>query len=175
MRPWIRACFISLLSSLAAQCNQSSKCKEADASCNVLPLLLYSKVAVATNLYVVNATSGSLSEYSIDRGTGLLSSVGTATGMAGTNGVQVDPLGRFVFVAASTTPRIHRFAIDTTGALSVLGTTTPNSTFPIGLCADPTGAYLFSVVAGNGTVEGFSVSSNSVLTSTGTALAAAGG
>jgi hypothetical protein len=24
--------------------------------------------------------------------------------MAGTNGVQVDPIGRFVFVAASTTP-----------------------------------------------------------------------
>ncbi|MCE9599798.1 MAG: lactonase family protein [Spirochaetia bacterium] len=138
-------------------------------------MLLYSKVAVATNLYVVNNVTGSLSEYSIDRNTGLLTAIGSATGMVAAVGVQVDPLGRFVYVAATTPPRIHRFAPDASGVLSLLGTTTPNSTFPEALAFDPTGAYLYGVIAGNNTVEGFSVSAAGDLTSVGTAAAAAGG
>jgi DNA-binding beta-propeller fold protein YncE len=74
--------------------------------------------------YVVNSRGDNVSEYKIDRTTGVLSKVPGSPFLAGSapESVAVDPSGKFAYVANARDANVSAYKIDsTTRALSLVG------------------------------------------------------
>jgi 6-phosphogluconolactonase len=97
-------------------------------------------------LFVGNAGAASLSVFSVNTGTGMLTPVqGSpfATG-ARPEGVAVDPMGRFVFVANQGASSISVFSITATGTLNPVTGSPFTANSPFGLAVNPSGTILYA-------------------------------
>lgn len=120
--------------------------------------------------YVANATSNTVSMYSIDRTTGALTSRGTIASGTGPRELAVDPTGRFVYVINNNgggTGSISRYTIDGTGLLVANGTTTLGSN-SIGIAIDGTGRFLYATNRSAKSIQEFSINADGTLSSLGT-------
>ena len=109
-------------------------------------------------VYVANTTSGDISAFGVDAGSGALTAItgspfaaggvnATGIGAQGPVGVAVDPMGKFVYVSNGGFGNISAYTVNTvSGALTAI----PGSPFAIGsftelgpLAVDPTGKFLY--------------------------------
>ncbi len=120
-------------------------------------------------LFVSNQNAGSLSAFSINTGTGVLTPVpGSPFSTGGTpHGVAVDSAGKFVFVG-NESGSVSAFTISSTnGALTpVPGSPFPASS-PFGIAVSPSGAFLYVTNTGTGGLSPSSVSTFKIDATTG--------
>lgn len=132
-------------------------------------------------LYVVNQTSGTISGFTIDPGSGNL---GLATGSpfpAGTSplSIAISPKGNFLYVSNPAAGTVSIFAISTAqgsqGALSAVGlpVSVGAGATPVFLTIEPSGRFLYIADPAHNAVLGFAIQSNGTLTAiTGSPFAA---
>jgi putative cell wall-binding protein/6-phosphogluconolactonase (cycloisomerase 2 family) len=128
-------------------------------------------------LYVTHSSPrNEVSALSIDDATGQLTAIGAPLATGGATaplGVDVDPTGRYAYVALSGTDQIAMYRIDaTTGALTANGTIAGGNAArqPV---VDPSGRYVFLINQnGSGTVSPYRIGATGQLTSNGATLAA---
>jgi YVTN family beta-propeller protein len=115
--------------------------------------------------YVVNGGGNSVSSYSINSSSGILSTLGTPT-VTGSNpsAIAIDLAGRFAYVSNSSSHNVSGYTISgTTGALSEInGSPFPLDTGSFGpksLCVDPSGRFLYVADTGSDTISAFGISS----------------
>lgn len=136
---------------------------------------------VPTYLYVTNFTASSVSEYSIDRTSGNLTSGGTTSATGLPRGIGTSYSGKFVYpavhpgenyvyVANDTGGSIHWYSVDSsTGALTTGGSVTPGSQ-PYDIAIHPDGTYLYAPLFAGSAVAMYSIDATTgALTSLGTA------
>ena len=114
-------------------------------------------------------SAGNVSMYSIDGGTGALTSIGTIS--AGTNpvAVAVDSKGKFAYVANSGSNDLSMYTINTTtGALTSTGTIAAGAQ-PVSVAVDPTGKFAYVVNSTSNDVSMYTIDATTgALTSVGT-------
>ncbi len=128
------------------------------------PLVSSSKFAYAANAY-----SDDISAFTIDSGTGALSSISSsiATG-AGPNYLAADPYGRFAYVTNSGSANISAYGIDSlSGALSQLGTVATGN-IPSGIAIDANSRFAYVANAGDDSVSSYSISATGVMSAVNT-------
>lgn len=116
-------------------------------------------------LYVANSTANSLSSFSINPASGLLTSLGAATGLVGAYFIVMHPNGNFMFITQVATGQVYTLTINTsTGATATSGTVS-TGTNPYEAAITPNGNFLYVANNGSNTVGMYSVnSSTGVLT-----------
>jgi 6-phosphogluconolactonase len=136
--------------------------------------------STGTFLYVLNLTDNSISAFSLNPATGVLSALATPTyPVMSTNPnpqtEQIVRAGNYLYVAEFATNSIEVFAITAgTGALTqgVTGSPFATDTGPYSLAADPSGSVLYAANRGAtaaGSISGFTInSSTGILTPVGT-------
>lgn len=98
--------------------------------------------------YVASQTTppgsvGNVSMYAINAATGALSFIGTIPTGTDPNSVVVDPMGKFAYVANSTSNDVSMYTINAaTGALTSIGTV-PAGSGPNSVDVDPTGKFAY--------------------------------
>ena len=122
------------------------------------------RVAVTPNglfAYVTNLLGNTVSSYSINSTTGVLSSIaGSTPGTTNPFGIAMDPLGRFLWVA-------NRGGVNTVSAFGITGTTgvlsapssTPTGSLPYGVAAHPSGNFVYVTNESANSVSAYSVNS----------------
>jgi 6-phosphogluconolactonase len=122
-------------------------------------------------LFISNQGANSLSVFSVNTGTGMLTSVQSSpfpTGARPTS-VAVDAAGRFVFVANQAASSISAFSIGANGGLTAVAGSPFAASSPFGLAVNPAGTVLYasnfpdSSVADLNTVSAFSISPSGAL------------
>ena len=106
--------------------------------------------------YVLNSGDNTVSAYTVDKTSGLLTSTGSAVSTGGTNpaAMAADLFGKYLFVVNKDSNSIAAFAINgTTGAL----TTVPGSPYatglaPTGVAVDPSGRVVYVANSGDGSL-----------------------
>jgi 6-phosphogluconolactonase len=128
--------------------------------------------AVHKFLFVSNQAANTVSAFSVNASTGMLTPVpGTPfnTGARPT-GIAVDPLGRFVFVANQASDSIFVFLIAANGSLAPVAGSPFAAASPFGLAINPAGTVLFannfpdSMASDLNTVSSFQIGANGLLT-----------
>ncbi|MDH4121848.1 MAG: Ig-like domain-containing protein [Deltaproteobacteria bacterium] len=127
-------------------------------------------------VFTSDFASNTVSAYSIDQVTGLVTSVGvpiakTTTGMTLSRQMAIDPAGRYLYVVGQTSNSVASFAIGGTGILTAV-TGSPYSTMdatavatsPQSLAVHPSGQLLFVNNSGDKTMAAFAVGGGGVLT-----------
>jgi len=177
---WAVQLTLSLLIYLMVSCAVSSRCVGVDPSCAPdIVLALFRRNPGASYLYVANQTSGDVYFYNVDASSGKLTFVRSYTGLVTPLGVSVDPLNRFLYVAAiSGTGPIYQYSVDPfSGELTRL---TPDLTQAFGsnlqkIVVDAQGKFAFAVTAAaTNNVFAYSIPSSGLLASTGTYSAGSG-
>lgn len=111
--------------------------------------------------YVVNQGDGTVSEFSIDRGTGSLGPLPNSPFTAGLNlsSITADPLGRFAFATAASANDVVAYTIDpASGVLSAaIGSPFSTGVGPISLAVDTSGKFLYVVNGNSNSVSAFSI------------------
>lgn len=128
--------------------------------------------------YVANYGSSDISAYSIDAGTGVLTSVG-ANVASGTNpkSLTVDPSGKFVYVAnhfnGTGGNSVSAYTINTsTGVLTSAGVDVGTGTSPVSITVDPSGRFAYVANYGSANISTYTIdSTKGLLTSTGVVTA----
>jgi 6-phosphogluconolactonase len=120
-------------------------------------------------LYVMNqnppagATTGnSVSAYSIDPSTGALTPIGAGAFPAGSNPTWISfrPDGQFAYVSNTNNGAagsISVYSVDSTGALTAVGSPVPVENGPADLTIDATGTHLYVPNRGSSTISVFSI------------------
>jgi 6-phosphogluconolactonase (cycloisomerase 2 family) len=119
-------------------------------------------------LYTANHTSGTVTGYSINPGTGVLTSVGPdQPDGVHPAAVSLAPNGKFAFSASDNGSKINAFTINpTTGALTVVaGSPFANAAFVVGhpypdIAVDPQSKFLYLASQGDNLIVGFSIDPN---------------
>lgn len=104
-------------------------------------------------VYVANYTADTVSAYTVDQATGVLTSVGTVASAAGAGpiSVAIDPLGNCALVANNKDNTVSAYSINqTSGALTAVGTPLAAGTAPRSVAFDPNGTYAYVANAGDG-------------------------
>ncbi|MCC2624537.1 MAG: hypothetical protein K0R14_410 [Burkholderiales bacterium] len=119
-------------------------------------------------VYVTDLGSSSISMYSFDGGTGLLTPLPTPTISAGGSfpyAITSDPSGHYVYVTNSGSDTVSMFSVDSaTGQLSHLTPSTINTgATPRGITFDPSGRYLYVVDDNDDKISMYSVDSSTGL------------
>jgi 6-phosphogluconolactonase (cycloisomerase 2 family) len=128
--------------------------------------------------YVLNQTDDTVSQYSINANTGVLTPITpatTATGR-GPNSIAVDPTGRFVYIVNNTANTISQYIINqSTGALSTTTNAISSGLDPQDVVVDATGRFVYVANGINGAIGQYSINaSTGALTLIGTIAVAAG-
>jgi 6-phosphogluconolactonase (cycloisomerase 2 family) len=118
--------------------------------------------------FVANQVSNTISVYSIDRSTGVLTEVKGAdpahsspfATAAGPSGLAVS--GNTLFVANQTARVVSVYTFDATTGVLTAGAQVPAGVRPTALDVDPTGKFLYVTDAGANAVLGFSISSGAL-------------
>ncbi len=121
--------------------------------------------------YAANLISNTVSAYTIDTSTGVLTNIGVAV-PTGTYpiSVTVDPTGKFAYVANNGSNDVSAYTINaTTGALSIIGTVpTGAGTNPRSVMVDPSAKFAYVANANSNNVQVFTINaSTGALTSAG--------
>lgn len=134
-------------------------------------------------LYVANQTSGDITAFTVDPGTGSLGAVAGSpfliTPASNPQSLAISPKGDFLFVANPTQGTVAAFAIGTNGVLTAVG----GSPFAMGAGATPnsvavehSGRFLYVADTAHNAVLGFAIQTNGTLTAiAGSPFAAGGG
>lgn len=134
--------------------------------------------------YVTNALADSISAYSIDPATGILTEIAGSPFPSGTTGgnlnpysVTVDPSGRYAYVINATDATISAFSIaPATGALTSVGTVATGFD-PFSVTVDPSGKYVYvanytdGTTNGEGSISAYTIGADGSLTVIGTTTA----
>jgi 6-phosphogluconolactonase len=116
--------------------------------------------AAGAFLYVLNAGSNNISVFSIDSGTGALTTVvGSPVAInAPPLDMQLTPSGNFLFVSVASQPLslIIGFSVNA-GVLTVVSGTHTRGINPNGLAIDPSGTHLYAVNYGSNSISVFSI------------------
>jgi probable HAF family extracellular repeat protein len=116
----------------------------------------------ASYAYVTNATDNTVSIYSVNASTGVLSTVGTAA--TGSNPTAVATLttvaGGYVYVTNGTGNTVSEFQITALGGLSPLGTV-PTGNGPNAIVVSSGKQYVYVTNGQDGTVSEYAVNANS--------------
>ena len=122
--------------------------------------------ATGTHLYVPNkaqtAGGDSISVFSIDPSTGLLTAVGTPvpTGLAPTL-VNIEATGRFAYVSSAAGSDIYGYTIDaTTGALTPMAAPFPSGQLPLFFIIDASGQFAYTANNGSSNVSAYTIDQN---------------
>jgi 6-phosphogluconolactonase (cycloisomerase 2 family) len=109
-------------------------------------------------LYTANFQSSNVSMYSIDPGTGALTSLGIDKADAGVFEVAIDPTASFAYVSNSSTGANNLFAyhISASGSLTFVEKVVAG-TEPDGLAVDPSGEFVYVANTGSTNVSMYSV------------------
>ncbi|HWD85114.1 MAG TPA: beta-propeller fold lactonase family protein [Solirubrobacteraceae bacterium] len=118
------------------------------------------------NVYVANATSGSVSVFDVGSGGTLSLAQTVTTDLSGPTGVAVSPDGTSVYVADSGDTEIVEFNRASDGTLTAKSSPTvpTQTTGNYVLVLTPNGQYLYISGDGNATIRAFSVGSGGELT-----------
>lgn len=106
--------------------------------------------------YSSSSTAG-INQYSINSTTGILTSLGTASGVPAVVQTMVgDPKGRFIYMTNSPSNLISSWAINSsTGIISIVGQTTLAAA--TGAVVDPQGLYLYATSNSANTITTYSI------------------
>jgi 6-phosphogluconolactonase (cycloisomerase 2 family) len=122
--------------------------------------------ATGTHLYCPNKATGgtgsTISVYSIDQATGLLTQVGAnvPTGAAPFL-VTIDATGRFAYTASSGGADVHGFTIDqTTGGLTPMAQVFATGMVPNFLIIDPSGQFAYTANQQTSDISAFAIDQN---------------
>jgi 6-phosphogluconolactonase (cycloisomerase 2 family) len=138
--------------------------------------------STAPFLYVANQTSGDITAFAADPGTGSLGLIGnfliTTPTLSHPSSLAISPKGDFLFVANATEGTVAAFAIGNLGSLTLAGTpvsmgagATPNS-----VAVEHSGRFLYVADTAHNAVLGFAIQSGGALTAiAGSPFAAGGG
>ena len=125
--------------------------------------------------YVANNSAGTVSAYTIDASSGVLTSVGApvAAGFQPYS-VTVDPFGKFAYVANNYSNDISAYTITSTGVLTPISCTGTCSatipanfaagSFPTSVTVDPTGKFAYVANNGSDDVSAYTITSTGALT-----------
>jgi 6-phosphogluconolactonase (cycloisomerase 2 family) len=126
--------------------------------------------------YVANLSSASISAYSINAGTGVLTGISCGGGLgcsgdlftagAGPRSVTVDPSGKFLYVANSFNVAggnsVSAYTINaTTGALTSVGPATVAGTNPYAVTVDPSGKFVYVANRGSSNISAYTLNASS--------------
>ena len=120
-------------------------------------------------LYTANQTSGDVTGFTLDPGTGGLTQIGTfpIAPVSHPGSMAISPQGNFLFVANPAESSIAVFAIGSNGALTLAG----GAAVPLGvgvtpsaLAVEKTGRFLYVTDSANNAVLGFAISTSGGLT-----------
>jgi DNA-binding beta-propeller fold protein YncE len=139
------------------------------------------RFAYVANLISSGSDLATISMYTIDANTGVLTATSPATVPTGffPQGIAIDPGGKFVYTANSDDNTISMFTINsTTGVLTPTTPTTVSTgagTSPISVTVDPSGKFAFVANQGANTISMFTINSTTgVLTPTSPATVPSG-
>lgn|GEM_PF-2194893 len=124
------------------------------------------QVAYVTHLANATGTAGSISAFTINSSTGVLSPVaGNPLAIPVSNYISIDPQGKFLFVTEAVGVAVYPVNTST----GVLGTTAGGwpfaaGTSPYSVRIDPTGQFVYIGNDGSGNVSEFTLSSTGTLT-----------
>ncbi len=124
--------------------------------------------------YVANYGGNTLSAFTIDASTGVLTSVGgpVASGV-GPASVSVDPTGRFAYVANYGDNTVSAFVINPgSGALSTIGSAVVTGRSPASVCVEPSGSFLYVANSVDNSLSAYAINPGSgTLTAVGAPVA----
>jgi 6-phosphogluconolactonase len=118
-------------------------------------------------LYVANALSNSISAFSIDASSGVLTAVTGSPfsiNLAAKN-MKLSPSGNFLYVSGPSQPTgvVVVFSVNA-GVISQVGFTSTADNDPSGLAIDPSGSYLYTANAAANSISIYSIASTGLLT-----------
>jgi len=116
--------------------------------------------------YAANASTGNVSQYSIDAN-GRLTPLAPATVSAGTspNAITVDPAGKYAYVVNAISNDLSQYTIGTDGTLShMAAATVATGTYPYSITIDPSGRYAYTANALSNNVSQYTISADGSLT-----------
>ena len=108
-------------------------------------------------VYTANQGSNNVSVLTLNSTTGALNFVGNqAVGGTGVAWVAIDPMGKNLYVSATTSANVTAFGINSqTGALTQVGTPVASGLAPVQVLVDPAGAFVHTANSGGGSVSHF--------------------
>jgi 6-phosphogluconolactonase len=128
--------------------------------------------------YIANSGDNTVSAYSIDPSSGLLTSKGSVSTGTNPQSVATDPSGKFLYVANQGSNNLSGYVIDATTGLP---TTIPGSPFatgsqPVSVTVEPSGRFVYVSNSGDNSVSVYAISpASGVLTLASTSSLAANG
>jgi 6-phosphogluconolactonase (cycloisomerase 2 family) len=122
-------------------------------------------------VYALNGADGTISQYTLGRGTGILASMTPATvptGALGQTGTPPNPIamainsaGTFGYVVNQGDNSVSEFSIAASGALTLIATT-PTGNGPNAVAISPNGRYLYVTNGMDTTISEFSITSGAL-------------
>jgi len=130
------------------------------------------KFAYVANQSALPGSAGNVSMYTINAGTGGLTSIGTIAAGTDPVSVAVHPSGKFAYVTNSGSNNVSMYTISgTTGALTSTGTIAAG-TGPDSVAVDPTGKFAYVTNSGSNNVSMYTINATTgALTFVGTIAA----
>ena len=120
--------------------------------------------------YVAHEFSNSVTSFSINAGSGALSSAGSVSPGPSPKFITADPTGRFVYVTTTGDDAISAYSVNaSTGALSLIGgaSTPVTQSDPESIAIDPSGRFLYLGNTGSDSISVYNINSDGSLTQVG--------
>ncbi len=109
--------------------------------------------------YVANQNQGTVSTFSINQTTGLLTNLNLTVSVGTQNySVACDPTGKFLFAGNGGTDLVHAFSIDQTTGGPTLAGTVATASGPRRVAVDPTGRFVYATCYAGNVVQSFRIS-----------------
>jgi 6-phosphogluconolactonase len=139
----------------------------------LFPALLFCLTACSTSrsavssgagvLYVTAQGNSTVSAFSVNLGSGALSTIGSSTATGSVpSAIAVTPSINALFVANSASNSISSYTVNSDGTLVAVSGTTPTGTTPTALAIDAAGKFLFVANQASSDVSVFSISGTSL-------------
>jgi 6-phosphogluconolactonase (cycloisomerase 2 family) len=118
-------------------------------------------------LYVANQSSGDISAFTIDPGTGNLGLINGSPFVSGASfhprSIAISPKATFLYVADPVLGQIAAFSINSTGQLTAVGAPVSVGVNPTFVTVEPTGRFVYVADSGSNAVFAFAIQSNGSL------------
>ena len=109
--------------------------------------------------YVANTNQGTVSTYSINQTTGLLTNLNLTVSVGTQNySLTCDPTGKFLYAGNGGTDLVHAFSINQTTGGPTLAGTVATASGPRRVAVDPTGRFVYATCYAGNVVQAFRIS-----------------
>lgn len=128
-------------------------------------------------LYVTNSADNTVSQFLINRSTGILSAMTTPTVGAGTlpDGLALDPSGQYCYVVNHTSNDVWQYTLGAGGGLvSMVTPSIAAGSAPTGLAIDASGRFVYVTNSLSNNISQYAIGAGGALSSLGTAAAGTG-